>query len=1380
MARKTIDIGTVGNDGTGDSIRDSFRKVNDNFRELYSSLGLGEKLRFISLDDTPSTYVGQEDAVLAVNATTDGLKFKQVVAGQGIFIDQSTNENEIKINAEFAEISSDPTPQLGGNLSAQSGGQQHRIQDLTTPITSDEAVNKAYADTKVALGGVDTVDPATGTSNSAFGRMSGPLILSRSPEDEDDQIYEGLIAATKSYVDSSGFGSAVNLYVATSGNDDRSNLADNLQGRSLASAFRTIERACKRAEELVLESNLEIGPYKKLLTYNDGEEICTLSKTETSPDSGTGFVGTVTMSVDSVSIVNGGTNYLPGDILEISGSGGAGTFARVEVLSTASTPGAILTFRVLTNGVYTILPGGTNVTTSTDSEFGQGALFDVTYKVNTVTIDNPGTGYTLVSVRITGGGGSGAFGTATVVSGEITNIDITDQGQGFTSLPTVEVDLPRFFIETNGNRTDFTGDVETDTIDAAKGRDIREGLFLRGETSGALAQILAHDGSLDSEGNEIFDVDVKFGSFQIGEPIAYGDRAKEVQICIFVEAGIYEEHLPLKLPANTAIIGDEFRRTLLRPKPGTSSSPWAFQKFRRDTVIDGLTVASQIYGHHYLHDSTQPVYPKIDNPGGFLDSAELLKLNRQFIQKETIAWINDQIENNISPFTQSFNYSQSLCERDIGLLLDAMIFDIKYGEYNRTISAGLKYFESASGRVAITDQLSETIAGIRKVEELAVKVINNTQETQLVQTVFRQVVDPAYTALQQADSVLADLFDAVIDVIDNSGSVNYPEENDKLDVFLCNDANIIRAITCQGQGGFMMVLDPEGQILAKSPYCQESASFSRSTGLQTFAGGMFVDGFAGNLQFTHEDSPSSTRISISGLDRFPELPASFIVDDQIFRINYVRDFVFDKDGSSATFVLDETTPFTLSPGTQSCTISTGAPAIVTRSDHGLQAGATLRFSVSEGGSLPGGIEAGKDYYVLSGGLTANTFRITETFGSIVEVETTSPAVGVVSYQRVYEVLMPGNRSMLSNDYTQVNDMGYGLLATNGGLTEAVSMFTYYCYTSYYSLNGAQIRSIGGSSAHGVFALVAEGADPLEIPTPTELYYDLAQGVECYFPSPSFANNANGLIIFVTNYSYVPLGQSELEIDHGNQIFRYPVTSTSTDGLPAGVVSLNLTSDETGNFEGLFAQVANGTKMSLRSNAKILLTGGLEDVAVRPSTGLVLNETDNVYRVLSFDTADEELVPTYEVAPTVADPGEFSVVLEITDIDGATETCTFSQNHYLRRGDTFVPDSSANGFTAGQTYYVIDVPEYNEAIFSTTAGGSAANLTNLTGGSIKGVVPHKLQAGFTVAFTTTGSYPTGLDGDVYFVLEDGLTATTFQISKLQTGNPIALQDQEQAH
>jgi len=219
MARKTIDIGVVGNDGTGDSIRDSFRKVNDNFRELYSSLGLGERLKFTGLEDAPSTYVGQNDAatgntpVVTVNNTESGLQFKKLVPGSGVSIDFTTNPNQITINADFAEIAADTTPQLGGDLSLRSGGNQFRIIDAGTtisplaPIYKHELVNKNYADSKIARAGTNAIDPGTGLVDNSFGRMSGPLILSRSPEPDDDVNFGGLIAATKQYVDSSAFGS---------------------------------------------------------------------------------------------------------------------------------------------------------------------------------------------------------------------------------------------------------------------------------------------------------------------------------------------------------------------------------------------------------------------------------------------------------------------------------------------------------------------------------------------------------------------------------------------------------------------------------------------------------------------------------------------------------------------------------------------------------------------------------------------------------------------------------------------------------------------------------------------------------------------------------------------------------------------------------------------------------------------------------------------------------------------------------------------------------------------------------------------------------------------------------------------------------------------
>ena len=934
MARKIIDTGVVGNDGTGDSIRDSFRKVNDNFRELYSSLGLGEKLTFIALDDVKADagsrpykelggYLGQENAILSVNPDESGIKFKQLVNGSGIQLDFTTNSNEIRISSQFSEVVGDPSPQLGGDLSTRSGGEQWRIRDLgtnsqpITPIYEHEAINKRYGDSKIARAGVDAVDPRTGLKNPAWGTMSGPLILSRDPDPDDDETYDGLIAATKRYVDNSAFGSAVNLYVATSGEDDRVGVSSALQGRALAYAYRTIEAALKRAEEIVLEARDEIGPYKKILTYNNGAGQCTLSDIETAPGSGSGFAGIPLMSVDTATVNIVGQNYRPGDILTVLG----GTYiqpARFEILSITEA-GGVATFRQLSSGVYTALPGSTSIPVSDNSDFGASATFNFTYKVNNVQVSNGGSSYGLVSVRISGGGGAGAFGTADVSGGVVISITITDQGTGFTSLPLVEVSLPRFLINTNGYRTDFTGDVTTETAFAIRSRDIREGLYLRGESSGALCQILSHSGALDSNGNEIFDVDLKYGTFEIGEVISYGDVTKNIQISILLESGIYEENLPLRIPNNVSIVGDEFRRCIIRPKPGLSSSPWAFIYFRRDLTVgvvgtDLLPIADRLFGYHYLQDSAEPIYPLVNNRGYYRSAAQLLILNRAFIQKEVISWIANQVTNAVSPFTTNFVYNDTLCERDIGLLIDSMVFDLKWGGSNRTISAALKYYGNASGLIAINAQLPQTIAAIRRLGVLAQLVIRNVEIQESYQTLYPQIVDGAYIAetgtggtsfnitgatkanpiaittgtlhglvngdqiiisnvggmteingndyyveivdgtsfylyndLNLSDSVngtsfstytsggsatntggvVGALINAVIDVIDNSGSVNYPKDNDQMDVMLCNDAVRLQAVTFQGHGGFAMVLDPEGQILAKSPYAQECASFSK-------------------------------------------------------------------------------------------------------------------------------------------------------------------------------------------------------------------------------------------------------------------------------------------------------------------------------------------------------------------------------------------------------------------------------------------------------------------------------------------------------------------------------------------------------------------------
>ena len=68
----------------------------------------------------------------------------------------------------------------------------------------------------------------------------------------------------------------------------------------------------------------------------------------------------------------------------------------------------------------------------------------------------------------------------------------------------------------------------------------------------------------------------------------------------------------------------------------------------------------------------------------------------------------------------------------------------------------------------------------------------------------------------------------------------------------------------------------------------------------------------------------------------------------------------------------------------------------------------------------------------------------------------------------------GNKSILCNDFTQINSDGRGVHAIGGGRGEMVSVFTYYCDKSFYAESGGFIRALNCSSAYGEKGAEATG------------------------------------------------------------------------------------------------------------------------------------------------------------------------------------------------------------------------------------------------------------------------------------------------------------------
>jgi hypothetical protein len=328
MSKQDIDIGVQGNDGTGDSIRESFRKVNENFTELYAVFGAGGQIRFTNLSDAPLKLI---DGIMTpsynsndlIMGATDGsrLSARALIPGEGITIDV-TNPNSVTITNSLSTTASDPAPRLGGPLNAQgfSVGKLadpsealvtafnavHGPKGYTTTI-NELAISKGYADANYikASGGTatdalrvraeptlpqisdpdyDSNLPGNYVASEAMQRkdtvrrsgdnMTGELFLSDhpgalagvgTPNGADD-----LQAASKYYVDNSTYSSAVNLFVNTKGDDTQQLSPKGKEGRFWNYAYRSVGAAALAADSLITVSQTEPGPYRQRLAYTQG------------------------------------------------------------------------------------------------------------------------------------------------------------------------------------------------------------------------------------------------------------------------------------------------------------------------------------------------------------------------------------------------------------------------------------------------------------------------------------------------------------------------------------------------------------------------------------------------------------------------------------------------------------------------------------------------------------------------------------------------------------------------------------------------------------------------------------------------------------------------------------------------------------------------------------------------------------------------------------------------------------------------------------------------------------------------------------------------------------------------------------------------------
>jgi len=106
-------------------------------------------------------------------------------------------------------------------------------------------------------------------------------------------------------------------------------------------------------------------------------------------------------------------------------------------------------------------------------------------------------------------------------------------------------------------------------------------------------------------------------------------------------------------------------------------------------------------------------------------AARLLEMNRRFIQREIVEWTDYQVTNNTSPFTSAFTYDSKKCERDMGYIIDAFVYDLTHGGNIKSREAALEYVTNP-GKFYTLGQEAETVASINYGIALIEKVLAQT------------------------------------------------------------------------------------------------------------------------------------------------------------------------------------------------------------------------------------------------------------------------------------------------------------------------------------------------------------------------------------------------------------------------------------------------------------------------------------------------------------------------------------------------------------------------------------------------------------------------------------------------------------------------------
>ena len=245
---------------------------------------------------------------------------------------------------------------------------------------------------------------------------------------------------------------------------------------------------------------------------------------------------------------------------------------------------------------------------------------------------------------------------------------------------------------------------------------------------------------------------------------------------IRIATGQYRETLPIIVPEQTCVIGAELRSTNAGPAGSLTNLADSYYSVgalsRLETVVSqivfgqnvtessgntavqsaafpyasaaeqsDITQLVRVIQHQIDYRiSTTHMVSNTDPTGyngayltGYGDARTLIKENKEFIKAEIIAYITANYP--------SVQYSRTICKRDTGFIVDAMVYDLTYGGFTQTLNAGLAYFDGTTGLEIDASEVVATVAAYGRLKIVMQQIAANTTVTKSTGNTATQFTD---------------------------------------------------------------------------------------------------------------------------------------------------------------------------------------------------------------------------------------------------------------------------------------------------------------------------------------------------------------------------------------------------------------------------------------------------------------------------------------------------------------------------------------------------------------------------------------------------------------------------------------------------------------